>query len=60
MRESQALAGSGDRAGASEALAKAAAAIVKLRENVPADMRASFDALPQVRDALTRNRTVSP
>jgi tetratricopeptide (TPR) repeat protein len=55
----KALDGSGDRAGASEAFGKAAAEIAKLRENVPAAMRVSFDALPLVRDVLSRAEPVA-
>jgi eukaryotic-like serine/threonine-protein kinase len=49
-----ALDGSGDRAAAADAFGKAAAEIAKLRENVPAAMRASFENLPTVRDVLAR------
>jgi tetratricopeptide (TPR) repeat protein len=51
----KALDGSGDRPAASESFGKAAAEIAKLRENVPPDMRASFDSLPTVRDVLARS-----
>jgi eukaryotic-like serine/threonine-protein kinase len=54
----EALDGSGDRAGGSEAFGKAAAEIAKLRENVPAAMRANFDTLPTVREVLARTGPV--
>jgi tetratricopeptide (TPR) repeat protein/predicted Ser/Thr protein kinase len=50
----KALDGTGDHAAASEAFGNSAAEIAKLRENVPTAMRASFDSLPTVRDALAR------
>jgi tetratricopeptide (TPR) repeat protein len=49
----KALQGRGNRAGAAEDLARSAREIAKLRENVPAPMRASFDALPLVKDVLS-------
>jgi tetratricopeptide (TPR) repeat protein len=45
----------GDRAGSEEAYARAAQGAAKLRENVPAAMRSTFDSLPTVREALSRN-----
>ncbi len=44
----------GDRAGSAEAYARAAQDAAKLRENVPAAMRPTFDSLPAVREALSR------
>jgi tetratricopeptide (TPR) repeat protein len=55
----KALEGSGDRAAASELFGKAAVEIAKLRENVPPDMRASFDNLPAVRDILAQKDPAS-
>ena len=60
-----ALRGSGDRAGASEELRRAAGEAAKLRENVPPEMRASFDALPAVKElgsaaARSESRVPSP
>jgi tetratricopeptide (TPR) repeat protein len=56
----KALAGVGDRAGASEEFQRSAREIAKLRENVPAEMRASFDALPLVREVSAASRLPPP
>lgn len=48
----RALAARGDRHGSAEAFSRAAQELAKLRENVPAAMRQSFESLPTVREAL--------
>jgi tetratricopeptide (TPR) repeat protein len=50
----RALEASGRRAEAAGEIAKSSREIARLRENVPAQMRASFDALPTVREVLAR------
>jgi len=50
----KALEGSGARAAAAEEFAKASREVAKLRENVPAEMRSSFDSLPLVREVAGR------
>ena len=44
----------GNRAGSDEAYVRASQEAAKLRENVPAAMRATFDSLPTIREALSR------
>ncbi len=50
----KALEGASNRAAAAEDFARSAREISKLRENVPAEMRASFEALPLVKEVLSR------
>jgi tetratricopeptide (TPR) repeat protein len=52
--QGKALEGQRD-AGAAEAFARSAREIAKLRENVPAAMRASFDNLPVVKEVLGKS-----
>ncbi len=44
----------GDRAGSGDAYVRASQDAAKLRENVPAAMRPTFDLLPTIREALSR------
>jgi eukaryotic-like serine/threonine-protein kinase len=48
------LEASGRRAEAAEEFTRSSREIARLRENVPAEMRASFDSLPAVREVLAR------
>jgi len=48
----RALAARGDAAGSGDAFRRAAQEVAKLRENVPAAMRPSFESLPSIREAL--------
>ena len=52
--EGRALGAAGEGQASAESFAKSAREIAKLRDNVPPDMHASFDALPEVRYALAR------
>jgi tetratricopeptide (TPR) repeat protein/TolB-like protein len=52
----RALEGLGNRGAAAEELARSAREIAKLRENVPPEMRVSFENLPAVREVLDRAR----
>ncbi len=56
----RALAGKGNAAGSADAYRRAAQEIAKLRENVPAAMRPSFESLPSIREALARGVMSDP
>jgi eukaryotic-like serine/threonine-protein kinase len=49
----RALEAKGDAAGGADALRRAAQEVAKLRENVPAAMRPSFESHPSIREALS-------